>query len=97
MAACRDEVDKMAKSFIGYEVQYVPRDDKYGGGDPVENGIRAETSSAWCFPGAPAGTFRQGSRPREPKTSQISGTISHGGNSAMDSAVPGVSQEQNSA
>ena len=26
MAAYRDEVDKIAKSFLGYEVKYVPRE-----------------------------------------------------------------------
>ena len=51
MAAYRDEVDEIAKSFIGYEVKYVPRDDnmavdtlsKMGSGrKPVAPGVLLE-------------------------------------------------------
>ena len=32
MAAYRDEVDKIAKCFLGYEIKYVPRDDNAAAG-----------------------------------------------------------------
>jgi ribonuclease HI len=47
MAAYRDEVDEIAKCFLGYEVKYVRRDDNTA---TVQARIRQETYPARNFP-----------------------------------------------
>ncbi|KAK1628320.1 hypothetical protein QYE76_002635 [Lolium multiflorum] len=49
MAAYRDEVDEIAKCFLGYEVKYVRRDDNTAR-HAVQARIRRETNSAWNLP-----------------------------------------------
>ncbi|KAK1585292.1 hypothetical protein QYE76_008124, partial [Lolium multiflorum] len=56
MAAYRDEVDEIAKCFLGYEVKYVRRDDNTAA-DMLSKLGSGEANSAWHFPGASPDTL----------------------------------------
>jgi ribonuclease HI len=93
MASYRDEVDKMYKSFITYDIKYVRREDNMAA-DTLSKLGSSKAFLLGMFSRAPTHTICQDGGSRKSGVSEFS---SHGGNacqSSMGRTLPGISDDQ---